>query len=137
MKHTFRYILSSVVMLLPALAFAQTELPDPPIYDGYNIKGGVGTKKSVGDTETGGLYTLTLETFATGKTEVIEKNVPADIVLVLDVSGSMVNNNMPGTSNYYYSTNQSWTPSLLGTGNSGNIDWYYKDENGGYHQDEC
>lgn len=134
MKHTFRYILSSVAMLLPALAFAQTELPDPPIYDGYNIKGGVGTKKSVGDAETGGLYTLTLETFATGKTEVVEKSVPADIVLVLDVSGSM-EDDMPGSTYYYYSTNQSWTPTLLGTGNgSGNTDWYYKDENGGYHQ---
>lgn len=135
MKHTFRYILSSVVMLLPALAFAQsqTELPDPPIYDDYNVKGGVGTKKSVGNPDADGLYTLTLETFATGKTAVIEKNVPADIVLVLDVSGSM-DDDMSGTSYYYYSTNQSWTPSLLGTGGNGNINWYYKDENGEYHQ---
>ena len=134
MKHTFRYILSSVAMLLPALAFAQTELPDPPIYDGYNTKGGVGTKKSVGDAETGGLYTLTLETFATGKTEVVEKNVPADIVLVLDVSGSM-NTGMGQTSYYYNATNQSWTPNLLGTGgNNQNINWYYKDEKGEYHQ---
>ena len=133
MKHTFRYILSSVAMLLPALAFAQTELPDPPIYDGYNIKGGVGTKKSVGNAEEGGLYTLTLETFATGKTEVVEKSVPADIVLVLDVSGSM-EDDMPGSTYYYYSTNQSWTPNDIGTGNNGNINWYYKHTDGQYYQ---
>lgn len=135
MKHTFRYILSSVAMLLPALAFAQsqTELPDPPIYDDYNIKGGVGTKKSVGDSDENGLYTITLETFATGKTDVIEKTVPVDIVLVLDVSGSM-EDDMPGSSYYYYSTNQSWTPSDIGTGYNGNINWYYKHTDGQYYQ---
>ena len=135
MKHTFRYILSSVAMLLPALAFSQsqTELPDPPIYDDYNIAGGVGTKKSVGNAETGGLYTLTLETFATGKTEIVESTMPADIVLVLDVSGSM-NTAMPGTDYYYSSTNQSWTPDLIGTGYDGNTDWYYKHTNGQYYR---
>ena len=133
MKHTFRYILSSVAMLLPALAFAQTELPAPPIYDDYNIKGGVGTKKSVGDPDGNGLYTITLETFATGKTDVIEKTVPVDIVLVLDVSGSM-EDDMPGSSYYYYSTNQSWTPSDIGTGNNDNTNWYYKHTDGQYYQ---
>ena len=138
MKHTFRYILSSVAMLLPALAFAQTELPDPPIYEGYNIGGGVRTKKSVGDPDANGLYTITLETFATGKTEIIENSVPADIVLVLDVSGSM-DTNMPGNTYYYYSTTRSWTPDDVGTGNilnynDGNVDYYYKHTNGQYYQ---
>ena len=141
MKNTFRYILSAVAMLLPVLVSAQTELDDPPIYDDYNIKGGVGTKKSVGNPDKDGLYTLTLETFATGKTEVMEKSVPADIVLVLDVSGSM-DENMPGNTYYYYSSNQSWTPSDIGTDNGGlipipsdgNTDYYYKHTDGKYYQ---
>ena len=121
-------------MLLPALAFAQTELPDPPIYEGYNIAGGVGTKKSVSETpDANGRYTLTLETFATGKTEVIQRSVPADIVLVLDVSGSM-EDDMPGTTTYSYTMNQSWTPNLIGTGNDGSTDWWYKHSNGQLYQ---
>ena len=131
-------------MLLSALAFAQTELPDPPIFTqgGYNIAGGVGTKKSIGDAETGGLYTLKLETFATGKTEVIETTAPADIVLVLDVSGSM-NSNMAGNTQYAYynaANRTSWTPDLLGTGSSGwnysdgYVDYYYKHTDGQYFQ---
>ena len=145
MKHTFRYILSSFAMLLPALAFAQTgeELPNPPIYDDYNVKGGVGTKKSVGNPDANGLYTLTLETFATGKTEVIERNVPADIVLVLDVSGSM-EDDMPGSTIYSYNQNQSFTPEDLGyptdnwgNATSGNIDYYYKHTDGQYYQVYC
>lgn len=127
MKHTSKYILSSFAMLLSAVAFAQTELPDPPIYKEYKIAGGVGTKKTVGDPDSNGQYKLTLETFATGKTELIESTMPADIVLVLDVSGSM-EDDMPGNKYYYYSTNQSWTPTLVGTGNNnnGNTNYYYK-----------
>lgn len=133
MKHTSKYILSSFAMLLSAVAFAQTELPDPPIYAGYNIAGGVGTKKTVGNPDANGLYTLTLETFATGKTELIESTMPADIVLVLDVSGSM-EDPMPGSSYYYYSTTQSWTPNLVGIGNDGWTNWYYKHTDGQYYQ---
>lgn len=33
--------------------------------------------------------TLTLEAYATGNSQVVQKNVPLDIVLVLDQSGSM------------------------------------------------
>lgn len=36
--------------------------------------------------------TLTLEAYATGKSQVVQKNVPLDIVLVLDQSGSMAYN---------------------------------------------
>ena len=64
MKHTFRYILSTVLLLIPVLASAQTT--DPAIYTGYNIKNGVATGKSVGDPDANGVYTVTLETFATG-----------------------------------------------------------------------
>lgn len=91
MKHTFRYILSIAVLLIPALASAQA-LNDPPIYKEYNVKNGVATGKSVSDPE-GGYYTVTLETFATGLETIVNKAIPSDIVLVLDYSSSMC---MPG-----------------------------------------
>ena len=92
MKHTFRYILLTVAALVPVLASAQggTELEDPEIYDGYKLTGGVATKKTVGNPDSNGLYTITLETFATGTTTIINKAIPSDIVLVLDYSSSML-----------------------------------------------
>ena len=91
MKHTFKYILSTVVLLVPVLALAQT-MQDPPIYSDYKIENGVATAKSV--TSTGNnLYTLTLETFATGISTIVDTSTPVDVVLVLDVSRSMSDNN--------------------------------------------
>lgn len=92
MKHTLKYILSAIVMLVPVLAFAQggEELPDPPIYADYKIGGGVATKKTVGDPNANGVYKITLETFATGMTSIINRAIPTDIVLVLDYSSSML-----------------------------------------------
>ena len=95
MKHTFRYILSTVLLLIPVLASAQTT--DPAIYTGYNIKNGVATGKSVGDPDANGVYTVTLETFATGMETIVQKAIPSDIVLVLDYSSSML---MPGSLSY-------------------------------------
>ena len=92
MKHTFRYILLTVAALIPVLASAQsgTEIPDPDIYDGYKLTGGVATKKTVGNPDANGLYTITLETFATGTTSIINKAIPSDIILMLDYSSSML-----------------------------------------------
>lgn len=103
MKHTFRYILSTVLLLIPVLASAQTT--DPAIYTGYNIKNGVATGKSVGDPDANGVYTVTLETFATGMETIIQKAIPSDIVLVLDYSSSMLMNGSVGANpnNQWYS----------------------------------
>ena len=92
MKRTFRYILLTVATLVPVLASAQsgTDLPDPKIYDDYKLTGGVATKKTVGNPDSNGLYTITLETFATGTTTIVNKAIPSDIVLVLDYSSSML-----------------------------------------------
>lgn len=90
MKQTFKYILSSLVLLMPAVLLAQETVDNPPIYDGYNVAGGVATKKSVSPTmDENGYYTLTLETYATGVTSITQKAIPSDIVLVLDLSTSM------------------------------------------------
>lgn len=81
MKNIFKYVLTSLSLLLVSFAaFAQHE------------EGGVTTSKNVTGPDSNGLYTVTLEAFATGGTTVIDNTKPADIVLVLDVSGSMDEN---------------------------------------------
>ncbi|MBR2227926.1 MAG: hypothetical protein IJ893_08665 [Bacteroidales bacterium] len=106
MKHTFRYILSTVLLLIPVLASAQTTTP--AIYEGYNIKNGVATGKSVGDPDANGVYTVTLETFATGLETIIQKAIPSDIVLVLDYSSSMLmTGSVPGRTGNN-SVNDTW-----------------------------
>lgn len=55
----------------------------------YHEEGGVKTAKNVVGPDEDGFYTITLETFATGTTTVTESATPVDVVLVLDVSGSM------------------------------------------------
>ena len=87
MKHTFRYIISALALLIPVLAQAQ-ELADPPIYSDYKIEGGVAMGKSVTAINST-TYKLTLETFVTGKTTIVDDTKPVDLVLVLDVSSSM------------------------------------------------
>lgn len=56
-----------------------------------NIENGLILNKSVSGPDGNGVYTLTLEAYATGEkiTKIINKDVPTDIVLVLDQSGSM------------------------------------------------
>ena len=82
-----KYIFLSLVLLIPALAQSQT-VKDPTIYSNYKVENGIATGKGV-DGPVGGIYTLTLETFATGLTTVTETSTPVDIVLVLDTSSSM------------------------------------------------
>ena len=56
---------------------------------------GLGYSKNISTPDDEGIYTITLEAFTTGNVTVTKKSIPADIVLVLDVSGSM-NYNMNG-----------------------------------------
>lgn len=62
---------------------------------------------------------LTLEAYATGQSQVVQKDVPLDIVLVLDTSGSMKNK----ISEYH----ETYSISSDGT-------YYYQDANGQYQQ---
>ena len=114
MKKIFKYILTSLALLpVSFAAFAQHE------------EGGVTTSKNVTGPDSNGLYTVTLEAFATGGTTVIDNTKPADIVLVLDVSGSMDENKGAVTQlangtqisyntvansdvEYFYNANNSW-----------------------------
>ena len=80
MKNIYKYILIGLSLLaVPKVAGAQA----------VNREGGVATTKTVGDLDENGNYTIKLETWAEGETAVVTKSTPVDVVLVLDVSGSM------------------------------------------------
>ena len=121
MKTIYKSFLAiAAILMLTNVASAQNL--DVP----YKVTNGIGYNKSVTpvpDPDTGE-YTVRLETFATGDVRQ-SKPIPADIILVLDVSGSM-SGNMPdnftslGEQSYSfdsYSDNQ----------------YYYKDSEGEYH----
>lgn len=92
---------------------------------------GTGTAVTGGSTNTPGLELrkvydpskglLTLEAYATGSTTTTTSTAPVDIVLVLDVSGSMDKNIVS------YTYTAAYNPSSSGT-------YYYQDANGQYQQ---
>lgn len=85
MKHTFRFFAAGLILVATSLTIsAQT----------YNIENGIATAKSV-DQNDDGTYKVHLETYATGESTTFSTSIPSDIILVLDVSTSMVNNRYP------------------------------------------
>lgn len=84
MKYIYKYITIGIALL--ATSFSLSAQNDGVT---YNSAGGVSTAKNVSDPDENGYYTITLETFATGTSALTETGMPVDIVLVLDVSGSM------------------------------------------------
>lgn len=95
------------------------------VYEGESGKnnGGLVMSKTVTKGEGDDQFLLTLEAYATGSTTTTTTKKPVDIVLVLDVSGSMDENLM----NYTY--NSVYNPKT-----NGRTDYYYQDENGQYQQ---
>ena len=79
-----RYILFGFALF----AFAQTI--QAQVTNQYQTSNGVATGKHVSEQNSDGTYTITLETFATGEQTLVTTSTPVDVVLVLDVSGSMV-----------------------------------------------
>lgn len=119
MKHNiFRYIAIAAALLATAVnASAQ-----------YNIENGVGTSKQVTGPDSNGNYTIRLETFATGTTTVTESATPVDVVLVLDISGSMVQPKGSQT-NVANGTNISYN-----TVANSDVCYFYRDSDGDYDQ---
>lgn len=130
MKHTFKYILISLILLVPALASAQ----NPPIYDSFNVKNGVATKKGVSTgMDENGYYTLTLETFATGASTFITTAAPADVILVLDLSSSMTNTRSTGDYDAAQTPSGGWTYRNVNSGGPYSVLYegkYYQVERG-------
>lgn len=109
MKKIYRFLLISVALLAFApIVGAQTPTTineackDPLTNDApefpyetaeYTIKNNVGYKKQISKPQTDGTYWIKLEAFAAGSASVIESSKPSDVILVLDVSSSMDQNN--------------------------------------------
>lgn len=86
MKHTLKFLAAGLVLVATSLTIsAQTT---------YNIENGIATAKRV-DQNDDGTYKVHLETYATGESTTFSTSKPSDIILVLDVSTSMVNNRYP------------------------------------------
>ena len=117
MKNIFNFITLGIALLAGTIAAnAQT----------WNTEGGVSTAKTVSAPDENGLYTITLETYATGESSITETGIPVDIVLVLDVSGSM-NDNM---TSYTYTARNSQGYSYSSYGYN---TYYYKHTDGQYY----
>ena len=86
MKKIFNYILAVTALL----AFA----PIAKAQDDYTFQNGVGVRKTISAPNLQGEYFITLESFVEGKVDITTEMIPADIVLVLDVSSSMIRENM-------------------------------------------
>ncbi|MBQ7237707.1 MAG: VWA domain-containing protein, partial [Bacteroidales bacterium] len=97
MKKIYNYFLIAIAFLVFA-PFNNVHAQKQTTY-----KNGLGYSKNISTPDDEGVYTITLEAFTTGKVEVEKKSIPADIVLVLDVSGSMaydMNGNAPTSWNF-------------------------------------
>ena len=68
------------------ITFSQTEWSKQYTIDEDS---GVAYRKIISKPNTQGVYHIMLEAFVTGREIKLQKSLPADIVLVLDVSGSM------------------------------------------------
>ena len=121
MKNIFKFITVGIALLASTVgANAQT----------WNTENGVSTAKTVSAPDEDGLYTITLETYATGESSITETGIPVDIVLVLDVSGSM-NYDL-----YNYTERSSQTYNYSGYPQQENSRYYYLHTDGQYYQVE-
>ena len=88
MKNTFKYIAALVAIsaatLASGLSVSAQNLPDGTYLETNHV---AYAKRATVNTD--GTYTIDLETFVTGEVTQTFEVHPADIVLVLDVSGSM------------------------------------------------
>ena len=119
-------------MFLPnASARAAGEDAGSPVAD----DSGVVLSKTVSGPDKG-VYTLTLEAYVTGQKVVTEvkKDIPTDIVLVLDQSGSMAQNMYKYKFTAYSAntTNETYFNARYNQTNTNNQNLYYPLESGGY-----
>lgn len=122
MKNTLKYIATFVAIVSGFAAYAQN------LDQGkYLVDNGIAyAKRAIVNDD--GTYTIDLETFVTGEVTQTFESVPVDVVLVLDVSGSM---------DEAISTVSSYDPasvsSLTYSNNQGQTDYYYN-YNGNYYR---
>lgn len=119
MKKTFNYLISFVALsaasLISGLAISAQNLDE----DTYKEENGIAyAKKAIINPD--GTYTIDLETFVTGEVTQTFESVPVDVVLVLDVSGSM-DETISSVSSYEPAS----VSSLTYRNDSGQTDYYY------------
>ena len=113
MKKIYNIALALVAVLtLNVTAYAQKTRAEGDVPDALKLD-----KKVI--TNSDGSYTINLEAFVTGQITVENVGIPADIVLVLDVSGSM-DDNFSNTQTYNAATTSNWSYS------NSNNNLYYK-----------
>ena len=92
MKKIYIFLLFSIALFsfAPAIYAQKAKTNDtttPPYHEGTGEAKGICYSKTIAGPDDG-IYTITLESFVKGAIT-LKQGVPADIVLVLDVSGSM------------------------------------------------
>ena len=117
-----RYILTGLVLL----AFSATV--SAQVTSQYQSQNGVATGKHVSAQNEDGTYTITLETFATGEQTLITTSTPVDVVLVLDVSGSMV---QPKGSTTAVANNTNISYNTIA---NSSVSYFYRDNDGDYDE---
>ena len=116
------HLLAVVMIVVMAIGLGVTAYAT----EGEDPDSGMNVHKAV-NVQEDGTYIVDLEAFATGTVEFSEKVVPVDLILVLDVSGSMAEN----ISEYRYDARTSQAYSYDTYGNN---TYYYKHTDGNYYQ---
>ncbi len=136
MKKTFKYSIALAAFFAAALVSGTSSYAQN-LEDGtYLEKDGIAYRKAATHNPDGS-YTIDLETFVTGKVTYTEEATPSDIILVLDVSGSM--NETINSYEYNKATVSSITGESLSRGfydynNSEATAYYYKEGEDDYYQ---
>lgn len=129
-KHIFATIAFSSAALVSGIGLDAQNLPEGVYLEAVNKDGkpaGIAYRKAAqlkpGSTDT---YTVNLEAFVTGQVTMEQVSKPADIVLVLDVSGSMDEHMY----SYIYNARKSDSYSYRGLRGK---NYYYKHTDGNYY----
>lgn len=148
MRIDYKYILGLIAFFAVAITTGGQNLPTGTYIEDPNVKGIAYAKRATINPD--GTYTIDLETFVTGEVTQTYESKPADIVLVLDVSGSMSDNmnnyayreasvsritggnnwnynSSPKSSGYYYKYNDKYYELLIGRTRQGGYsqNYYY------------
>ena len=123
---SFLLVLCMVLCLVPTTAFAENIETDAKtsVYAKANDLNITKRVSNNGD----GTYDLVMEAFATGTSQVTTVSKPLDIVLVLDVSGSM--DDSTTTRTYKAQDSRDYSYSSI---DDSRTQYYYKDNNGQYY----
>ncbi len=121
MKNTFKYIVSFAALSAAALTSGLTISAQNFEAGTYEVQNGIAyAKRAIINDD--GTYTVDLETFVTGEVTQTHGSVPADVVLVLDVSGSMT-----GTITSY-----TYNPATVSSINGQGFGWFDSEVSTGY-----